>query len=127
MLTNMDLGEQGYLAVGFEALNNARLVWVGSNSLLAEPQLYKWCFQQQGKLKLQFVEHIKADEPSKPNPHLYRIKDQAIYTIGVSEFVDGKWIPFEVKDEKSITIVFQDVGSLPKIKLETAWPSECHQ
>ena len=120
-------GEQGYLAVGFEALNNARLVWVGSNSLLAEPQLYKWCFQQQGKLKLQFVEHIKADEPSKPNPHLYRIKDQAIYTIGYLNLSMESGSHLRLKTKRSITIVFQDVGSLPKIKLETAWPSECHQ
>lgn len=116
-------GEQGYLAVGLEALNNARLVWVGSSSLLAEPQLYKWCFQQQGKLKLQFVEHIKADEPSKPNPHLYRIKDQAIYTIGVSEFVDGKWVPFEVKNEEDqLQLSFKMLDPYQRLNLKPLGP-----
>lgn len=116
--TTWTFGEQGYLAVGFQALNNARLTWLGSSSLLSVQELYKWCFQKQGNLKLQFVEHIKANEPEKPNPQLYRIKDQAIYTIGVSELVDGKWIPFKVdKDEDQLQLSFKMLDPYQRLNL----------
>ncbi|RCK56606.1 Dolichyl-diphosphooligosaccharide--protein glycosyltransferase subunit WBP1 [Candida viswanathii] len=111
-------GQQGYLAVGFQALNNARLVWLGSSSLLAVPELYQWCFQRQGKLKLQFVQHVKANEPDRPDPQLYRIKDQAIYTIGVSELVDGEWVPFKVEsDEDQLQLSFKMLDPYQRLNL----------
>ncbi|EMG49752.1 WBP1 Dolichyl-diphosphooligosaccharide--protein glycosyltransferase subunit WBP1 [Candida maltosa Xu316] len=121
--TTWTFGEQGYLAVGLQALNNARLVWIGSSSLLAEPSLYKWGLQQQGKLKLQFVQHIKADEPGNLNPHLYRIKDQAIYSIGVSELVDGKWVPFQVKnDDEQLQLAFKMLDPYQRLNLRPLGP-----
>lgn len=115
--------EQGYLAVGFQALNNARLVWVGSIDLLADDSLYKWCFQDTGVIKLQFVQHIKANEPENLNPHLYRIKDQAIYTIGVSEYKDGKWIPFQVKNEdEQLQLSFKMLDPYQRLNLSPLGP-----
>ncbi|EER32453.1 hypothetical protein CTRG_04124 [Candida tropicalis MYA-3404] len=116
--TTWTFGEQGYLSVGFQALNNARLVWLGSSSLLNVPDLYKWCFQKQGKLKLQFVQHVKEIEPTKPNPQLYRIKDQAIYTIGVSELVDDKWVPFKVEnDDDQLQLSFKMLDPYQRLNL----------
>ena len=116
-------GEQGFLAVGFQALNNARLVWMGSFDLLADDSLYKWCFQDSGVIKLQFVQHIKANEPENLNPHLYRIKDQAIYTIGVSEYKDGKWIPFEVKnDDEQLQLSFKMLDPYQRLNLSPLGP-----
>ncbi|KAI5964865.1 WBP1 [Candida pseudojiufengensis] len=100
--TTWTFGEEGYLAVGFQALNNARLVWIGSLDLLSDESLYKWCFQETGVIKLDFVQHSNANEPTKLNPQLYRIKDNALYTIGVSELIDGKWNPFEIKNQEDI-------------------------
>lgn len=111
-------GEQGFLAVGLQALNNARLVWLGSEELLAEEDLYKWTFQQQGVLKLQFVQHHKADSPQDVNSTLYRIKDQVIYTIGVSEYHDGRWYPFEVKnDEDQLQLSFKMLDPYQRLNL----------
>ncbi|KAI3405392.2 WBP1 [Candida oxycetoniae] len=116
-------GEQGYLAVGFQALNNARLVWIGSESLLADDALFKWCFQETGVIKLQFVQHMKADEPEKINPHLYKIKDEAIYTIGVSELVDGKWVPFEVTEEEDqFQLSFKMLDPYQRLNLKPLGP-----
>lgn len=111
-------GEQGFLAVGFQALNNARLAWVGSEALLAEAGLYKWTFQQQNVLKLQFVEHFKEDTPLDINPTLYRIKDQSIYVIGVSELVDGKWVPYEVlEEEDQLQLAFKMLDPYQRLNL----------
>ena len=82
------------------------------------PDLYKWCFQKQGKLKLQFVQHVKEIEPTKPNPQLYRIKDQAIYTIGVSELVDDKWVPFKVEnDDDQLQLSFKMLDPYQRLNL----------
>ena len=116
-------GEQGFLAAGFQALNNARLVWIGSADLLVDESLYKWCFQDSGVIKLQFAHHIKANEPENLNPHLYRIKDQAIYTIGVSEYKDGKWVPFEVKNEdEQLQLSFKMLDPYQRLNLSPLSP-----
>lgn len=86
-------GDQGFLAVAFQGLNNARGAWVGSLDLLT-PSLISWVFQESGVLKLQFVEHYKASEPGVTDRTLYRIKDDAYYTVGVSELKGGEWVPY---------------------------------
>ena len=90
--------------------------------MLAEPQLYKWCFQQQGKLKLQFVEHIKADEPSKPNPHLYRIKDQAIYTIGYLNLSMESGSHLRLKTKNQLQLSFKMLDPYQRLNLKPLGP-----
>lgn len=86
-------GEQGFLAVALQALNNARAAWVGSFEL-ATPELLEWVFQEKKVLKLQFTEHSKQDEPQLGERTLYRIKDEVSYSVGVSEFKDDVWVPY---------------------------------
>ncbi|KAI5951670.1 WBP1 [Candida jiufengensis] len=116
--TTWTFGEQGYLAVGFQALNNARLVWIGSIDLLNDESLYKWCFQETGVIKLDFVQHSNDNEPTKLNPHLYRIKDNAIYTIGMSELVDGEWVPYKVENtEDNLQMSFKMLDPYQRLNL----------
>ncbi|WLF77053.1 oligosaccharyl transferase glycoprotein complex, beta subunit [Lodderomyces elongisporus] len=121
--TTWTFGEQGFLAVGFQALNNARVVWIGSSELLADSPLYKWCFQETGVIKLQFVQHVREIEPYKPNPHLYKIKEQAIYSVGVSEYQNGEWVPFEVKnDDEQLQLSFKMLDPYQRLNLKPLGP-----
>lgn len=95
------LGEQGFLAASFQGLNSARIAWVGSEQLLNE-ELVRWTFQEKGVLKLQFVEHYKADEPGQSNRTQYRIKNDVVYTAGISEWKRGKWIPYTPASEEDV-------------------------
>ncbi|CAI5757329.1 unnamed protein product [Candida verbasci] len=113
-------GTQGYLAVAFQALNNARVAWIGSIDLLNQVEIYEWVFQKKNTLRLQFAQHVNNEDPSKINPTLYRIKDQAIYTIGISEFKNGQWVPFEIGDGSDLTpqLSFKMLDPYQKLNLE---------
>ncbi|CAH2350893.1 dolichyl-diphosphooligosaccharide--protein glycosyltransferase subunit Wbp1p [[Candida] railenensis] len=118
------LGKQGFAAVGVQALNNARLAWVGSESLVDE-ELLKWNFKAKGVLKLQFTQHHKHDEPQFANNNtLYRIMDQVIYTVGVSELKEGKWTTYEVKDEDDqLQLSFKMLDPYQRLNLEPLGPA----
>lgn len=94
-------GEQGFLAVGFQAINNARVAWIGSEEL-ATSELLAWVFQERKVLKLQFAKHHKVDEPEVENRTLYRIKDETSYSIGVSELRDNAWTPYTPASEDDV-------------------------
>lgn len=119
-------GEQGFVAAGFQGLNNARLVWVGAEALLND-ELLKWAFQKKGVLKLQYVQHYKADEPSvgsANNNTLYRIKDQVIYVAGVSELVDGKWVPFDAGNgDNRLQLAFKMLDPYQRLTLQFLGPT----
>lgn len=116
-------GQQGYLAVSLQGLNNARLSWVGSSSLIL-PSLLLWTFQKKNVLKLQFATHHKADEPEFPNTTLYRFKDEVTYTIGVSELIDGNWAPYEVASaEDAIQLSFKMLDPYQRINLTPLGPA----
>lgn len=115
-------GQQGFLAVGFQGLNNARLTWVGSESLIND-DLLKWTFQERNVLKLQFVQHYKNENPEFVDNKLYRIKDQVIYTVGVSEFSNDKWIPYEIKDEDdTLQLAFKMLDPYQRVNLQPLGP-----
>lgn len=94
-------GEQGFLAVGFQAINNARVAWIGSEEL-ATQELLAWVFQERKVLKLQFAKHHKIGEPEVESRTLYRIKDETSYSIGVSEFKEDAWIPYTPASEDDV-------------------------
>ncbi|ODV81335.1 oligosaccharyl transferase beta subunit precursor [Suhomyces tanzawaensis NRRL Y-17324] len=121
--TTWTFGEQGFLAVGLQALNNARVAWVGSESLL-ENELVQWVFQQKGVLKLQFVHHSREENPAVPDPSIYRVKEQALYTIGVSEWVDGKWAPYTVSNpENNLQVEFKMLDPYQRLDLKPLGPA----
>lgn len=115
-------GNQGFAAVAFQALNNARITWVGSSQLLL-PQLVLWTLKERDVLKLQFVTHSKESAPEDVDPKIYRVTDQVLYTIGVSELVNGEWVPFEVKnDEDKLQLSFKMLDPYQRINLQPLGP-----
>lgn len=110
-------GEQGFLAAAFQGLNNARIVWVGSEQLVNE-ELVKWAFQEKGVLKLQFVEHYKADEPGVANRTQYRIKNDVVYTAGISEWKEGKWAPYvPASDDDVVQLAFKMLDPYQRLNM----------
>ncbi|KAM9913945.1 hypothetical protein OXX69_001111 [Metschnikowia pulcherrima] len=117
------VGEQGYLAVAFQGLNNARGAWVGSLDLLSD-ELVSWVFQETGVLKLQFVEHYKQDEPGLSNRTLYRIKDSVYYTVGVSELKNGDWIPYSpASDDDVLQLSFKMLDPYQRLNMSLLGPA----
>lgn len=98
------IGKQGYLAVGFQGLNNARALWIGSDEFLLDNleltnDFTKWTFQETKIIKAYPIEHSHVDGTSyeaKP----YKIKDDISYKIGISQWDDitGSWKPFSTSD-----------------------------
>lgn len=109
-------GRQSFLAVGFQALNKARMTWIGSYSLLTD-ELIKWTFQKKAVLKLQYTEHFNLDKPEILNPKIYRIKDQIVYTVGLSELKDGKWIPYVKQDDDEVQLSFEMLDPYYRLNL----------
>jgi len=117
-------GKNTLLIAGLQARNNARVVFSGSldffsdafftsgvekgvaggkkhpvsgNQALAA-SLSQWCFKQSGVLRVTDVQHHLVGEKAPPASGTYTINDNVVYTIGIEEFKDGKWVPFAAKD-----------------------------
>lgn len=112
------IGTKNYLMVTLQALNNARLTWMGSMELLSD-EIMDYTFNKKNVLKLQFVQHYKNEKPESINKTLYRIKDQVIYTIGVSELINDEWKPFVVKnDDDKLQLSFKMLDPYHRLNLE---------
>ncbi|SCU91368.1 LAMI_0E05600g1_1 [Lachancea mirantina] len=100
-------GTQGFLAAGFQSLKNARAAWVGSESFFSNAfyevnakavmDITKWAFLEKGVIRSLGASHSHRDG-STYNEEPYKIKDDIIYTIGLSEWRDGSWKPFNSDD-----------------------------
>ncbi|KAI0232738.1 oligosaccharyl transferase glycoprotein complex, beta subunit [Massospora cicadina] len=58
--------------------------------------LVKWTFQEVGVIKSTGFSHYKVGESVRPAN--YRIRDEMIYSINLTEYRDGKWVAFEADD-----------------------------
>ncbi|SCU88998.1 LADA_0E13146g1_1 [Lachancea dasiensis] len=101
------VGTQGYAAVSFQSLYNSRVSWVGSDSFFSDrssspnsqfvDELMKWTFSEKSVLKSVGGSHVHlsgldyADVP-------YKINDQVVYKIGLSEWNGEFWVPFMADD-----------------------------
>lgn len=115
------VGEQGFLAAAFQGLNNGRVAWFGSLDLVNQSVLL-WVFQERGVLKLQFVQHYKTLEPGHTNRTLYRIKDDVYYTVGVSEYVDGQWVPYVPAADDVLQLSFKMLDPYQRLNLTLLGP-----
>ncbi|KAI9499198.1 Dolichyl-diphosphooligosaccharide--protein glycosyltransferase subunit WBP1 [Zychaea mexicana] len=59
-------------------------------------ELAKWTFQEKGVLKVVDHRHHKANETVQPEA--YRIKDEIMYILEISEYVNDEWVPFKASD-----------------------------
>lgn len=100
-------GSQSYLTVGFQGLNNARTIWIGSldffndlNFIQNESfinELINWNFNEKSVVKLNSVNHSHVSGESydtKP----YKINDLIDYNISLSQWINGNWEPFFSND-----------------------------
>lgn len=100
-------GTQGYLVAAFQALNNARVTWIGSPEVLGDSShqnngrfvqdLVKWTFQEKDVIRMEGYSHSHADGTSYEQAP-YKIKDLVRYSIGLSEWNGEKWQPYETDD-----------------------------
>jgi len=117
-------GKNTLLIAGLQARNNARVVFSGSldffsdafftsgveksvaggkkhpksgNQALAAA-LSQWCFKQSGVLRVTGVNHHLIGEKAPPAAGTYTINDHVVYTIGIEELKDGKWVAFGAQD-----------------------------
>jgi len=116
------VGKNTVLVAGLQAKNNARVVFSGSLDLFSDEffiaavtpsnggqkrdqsgnqelakALATWCFQRSGVLRVTGVNHHRVGEKSPP-ALFYTIKEDVVYTIGIEEYKNGKWIPYQAKD-----------------------------
>lgn len=117
------IGKQNYLITGFQALNNARILWSGIDQFLNDDtfeeeivdELIKWCFQIKGLIKAGHIHHSKLtsggfdkDEILDGKQNIsninYKIKDMVSYEIGLSTWDGENWSPF--KDVKDLQLEF---------------------
>ena len=113
------VGRNTALIAGLQARNNARVVISGSmdffsdeffaanvekvgmgsqksgNAALAAA-LVSWCFQQTGVIRIDSVSHKIAG--TADTPAYYTIRQHCEYTLKISEYVRGEWVPFKADD-----------------------------
>lgn len=117
-------GKQAFVAAALQARNNARTLWLGLQELLESEELYMWAMQLRQKLGLMFVQHSRAAEPSKMNPPLYRVKEQAYYSVGISELRDGHWVPYRVPDSRHMPqVAFRMLDPYQRIDMQALGPA----
>nr|CAG8547931.1 1116_t:CDS:10 [Entrophospora candida] len=115
------VGNEVGLVTALQARNNARATFVGSLELFSDQffnskvqkfnstevypksgneafakDLTEWSFQEKGVLKVVSRNHHKEGETEQLD--IYRIKDDIVYTIEISEYANGKWQAFDGKD-----------------------------
>ncbi|CAG8886537.1 unnamed protein product [Penicillium nalgiovense] len=81
-------------------------------------QLTAWAFKETGVLKVDKVEHHLATEGAELNPSIYRIKNETIYRIEISEYVYDKWVPFEVPGDDALQLEFTMLSPFHRLTLE---------
>ncbi|KAI9207209.1 Dolichyl-diphosphooligosaccharide--protein glycosyltransferase subunit WBP1 [Polychytrium aggregatum] len=112
-------GEEVVLASALQARDNARVVFVGSSDLFTDElisspvqvgdktyaksgnlefitELSKWAFAEKSVLRIKKSKHHREGETEQHG--IYRIKDQMIYRVDISEYRDDVWQPFHASD-----------------------------
>lgn len=115
------VGRGALLIAALQARNNARIVFSGSLYFFSDEaftsavqkanggqvykqsgnqevaiSLIKWVFGEQGRLRVEKVAHHLEGE--KTSPPFYTITEPVVYTISISELIDGTWKPFQAND-----------------------------
>lgn len=89
-----------------QVLVMCRVAEVGNAAFAAE--ISKWVFQEQGVLRASNLTHHMVG--STGEPEIYRVTDQAEFSVDISELQDGKWVPYRW--------VCEDSGGLGDVRSE---------
>lgn len=127
------LGNQNYLIVAFQNLVNSRVSWIGSSKFLSDAyykqsnyknekivnDLLRWTFAQKNVLKIDYVEFYKTSNNtfnSKLLKDTFKVKDEVVYTLAISEFKDNQWVPYD--DNKDLQLEFTMLDPYYRITLQ---------
>lgn len=86
-------------------------------------QLTQWTFQEKSVLKI--VDHRHHKEDSFESLEWYRIKDQVVYVIEISEYKDGKWVPYHA-DDIQLELIMLDPYIRTTLKEESTKDDQHH-
>ncbi|KAA8647098.1 hypothetical protein EYZ11_010287 [Aspergillus tanneri] len=85
-------------------------------------QLTAWTFKETGVLKVGKIEHhlakdgdIDADEL---NPKIYRIKNDTVFSIEISEYDHDRFVPFEVPSNDALQLEFTMLSPFHRLDLQ---------
>ncbi|KAJ5708844.1 hypothetical protein N7493_010178 [Penicillium malachiteum] len=85
-------------------------------------QLTGWTFKETGVLKVGKIEHHLATDGEVAaedlNPKIYRIKNETVFNIEVSEYVYDKWVPFEVPGDDKLQLEFTMLSPFHRLALQ---------
>ncbi|KAJ5947696.1 hypothetical protein N7466_000711 [Penicillium verhagenii] len=138
-------GSQLNIVSAVQALNSARFVVLGSVEALEDQwfsgsvkapngkkvptvnrefakQLTGWAFKETGVLKVGKIEHHLATDgevaAENLNPKIYRVKNETVFSIEVSEYSYDKWVPFEVPAEDELQLEFTMLSPFHRLALK---------
>ncbi|KAL2753979.1 hypothetical protein ACRALDRAFT_1081213 [Sodiomyces alcalophilus JCM 7366] len=136
-------GEQLSLVSTFQARNSARLALIGSAEMLSDKwfdaevkklggdkvstwnrafakKISGWTFQEIGVLRVNKVEHRLAEPgvESEPNPKIYRVGNNASYSISISEYSWDSWVPFIVPEDDELQLEVSMLSPFLRMNLE---------
>ncbi|KAJ2986228.1 hypothetical protein NUW58_g5128 [Xylaria curta] len=85
-----------------------------------------WTFGEIGVLRVNWVEHHLNEEGAgnASNPKIYRIKNDVTYSISLSEYSWGKYIPFTVPENDELQLEFSMLSPFHRLKLNPTISSE---
>jgi len=113
-------GRNTLLIAGLQARNNARVVFSGSLDLFSDNffsamverstgvqaeqsgnadlarALTDWCFHQTGVIRVERTEHSLIGVATPPE--YYTVNEECVYSVTMSELVNGEWVPFQGQD-----------------------------
>ncbi|KAI2794034.1 hypothetical protein POX_a00624 [Penicillium oxalicum] len=91
-------------------------------------QLTAWAFKETGVLRVEKIEHYLATDgevvPENLNPKIYRIKNETVFNIEVSEYSYDKWVPFEVPNGDELQLEFTMLSPFHRLALKPVHRTE---
>ncbi|KAI9811972.1 MAG: oligosaccharyl transferase glycoprotein complex, beta subunit [Thelocarpon impressellum] len=135
-------GRQLALVTALQARNSARFVVSGSVEAFADQwfgakvkgpaqgakaqktanqafarELSAWAFKEAGVLKVGKVEHHLANDTTEGNPKMYRVKNDVTFSIELSEYVNGQYVPYEPPASDAIQLEFSMLSPFHRLAL----------
>ncbi|KAI9372564.1 Dolichyl-diphosphooligosaccharide--protein glycosyltransferase subunit WBP1 [Aspergillus egyptiacus] len=143
-------GSQLALVSAMQARNSARFTLLGSVESLQDQwfsatvktpggkevktgnrefakQLTAWTFKETGVLKVGKIEHhLAKDDLSAEdlNPKIYRIKNETVFSVEVSEYDYDRFVPFEVPANDALQLEFTMLSPFHRLNLEPTQTTE---
>ncbi|KAL4961829.1 dolichyl-diphosphooligosaccharide-protein glycotransferase [Aspergillus stella-maris] len=143
-------GSQLALASAMQARNSARFTLLGSVESLQDKwfdakvkapggtevktanrefaeQLTAWTFKETGVLKVGKIEHHLAKDDltiDDLNPSIYRIKNETVFSIEISEYTMDGYKPFEVPSNDALQLEFTMLSPFHRLNLQPSAKTE---